>query len=90
MSGSPGSPRRLGILRMLGVGALGLIGGALLALFIQDLLAVAFVQGANVPDALTIVLIHLIPVVSIVTAVAAVVIDRKLAVRRTSEDSDDD
>lgn len=75
---------------MLGVGALGLIGGALLALFIQDLLAVAFVKGENVPDALTIIFAYLIPVVSILTAVAAVVIDRRLAVRRTEEGSDDD
>ncbi len=67
-----------------------IIGLALLALFIQDLLAVAFVTGENVPDALTIIFAYLIPVVSIVTAVAAGVIDRRLAVRRTEEDSDDD
>lgn len=90
MSGSPGSPRRPGFLRMLGVGALGLIGGALLALFIQDFLAVAFVRRGNVPVALTIVFVYLIPVVSIVTAVAAVVIDRRLAACRTNEDSDDE
>lgn len=75
---------------MLGVGALGLIGGALLALFIQDFLAVAFVRAGNVPSALTVVFVYLIPVVSIVTAVAAVVIDRRQAVRRTKKDSHDD
>jgi hypothetical protein len=89
MSGSPHTPRP-GILRMLGVGALGLVGGALLALFVQDFLAVAFVRAGNVPFALTVTFVYLTPVVSIVTAVAAVVIDRRLATRRTEKDSHDD
>lgn len=69
---------------MLGVGALGLIGGALLALLVQDLLAVALVRNGNLPVALT---AYLIPVVAVVTAVAAVAIDHRRAVRRTDEDS---
>lgn len=83
-------PPRPGIPRMLGVGALGLIGGALLALFVQDFLAMVFVRAGNVPSVLTVVLVYLIPVVSVVTAVAAVVIDRRVAVRRMEMDSHDD
>ncbi len=89
MNGPPDPPRP-SIRRMLGVGALGLIGGALLALFIQDVLAVAFTRAGSVPSALTVVSVYLIPAVSIVTAVAAVVIDRRQAVRRTENDSHDD
>lgn len=79
-----------GLLRMLGIGALGLIGGALLAVFVQDLLATAFVRNGNVPVALTIVFAYLIPVVTTVTALAAVVIDRKRTPHRREDDSHDD
>ena len=61
------------------------------AVLLRSFAAVSsLVTGENVHDALTIIFAYLIPVVSIVTAVAAGVIDRRLAVRRTEEDSDDD
>lgn len=75
---------------MLGIGVLGLIGGALLGLFVQDLLATAFARKGNVPSALSVVFVYLIPVVSIVTAVAAIVIDRGSSVHRTDEEAHDD
>ena len=70
---------------MLGVGALGLIGGALLALFVQDSLAVAFVRNGSIPSALKIVFIYLIPVGAVVTGVASVVIDRRMLARRNED-----
>lgn len=77
MTASPRPRRRTGIPRALGVGTLGLIGGALAALFVQDLLAAAFVRDAQVPGALAVLFVSFIPVVAVVTAVCAVVIDRR-------------
>lgn len=87
---SPAPYRVVIILRILGIGVLGLIGGALLGLFVQDLLATAFLGRGNLPAALTVVFIHLIPLTSIVTGVAVVVIDRRVAARRTEGDCRDD
>lgn len=81
MTAPPRPRRRTGIPRTLGVGTLGLIGGALLALFIQDLLAAALVRDAQVPGALAVLFASFIPVVAVTTAVCAVVIDRKRTAR---------
>jgi ABC-type lipoprotein release transport system permease subunit len=89
MSGSP-NPSRESIWRMVGVGALGLVGGALLALFVQDLLAAAFVRNGRIPVALRIVFAYLIPVLAIITAVASVVIDARRAARPMQEVDPDD
>ncbi|WP_449277659.1 hypothetical protein [Leucobacter sp. GX24907] len=78
------------VMRMLGVGALGLVGGVLLALFVQDFLAVALVRLGSVPSMPAVVFDYLFPIISIVTAVAAVIIDRRVALRRTDKNSHDD
>lgn len=90
MSGCPAPYRTVIILRILGIAVLGLIGGALLGLFVQDLLVTTFVRKGNVPPTLTVVFVYLIPGVAIVTGLAAVVIDRRLAARRTEMDAHDE
>jgi drug/metabolite transporter (DMT)-like permease len=80
MSTTP-PPRRPTVRRMLGVGALGLLGGALLGLFLQDLLATAFIRDGHVPPVLAAAFTSLIPVVTVATAVAAVIVDRRRAGR---------
>lgn len=64
-------------MRTIGIGALGLIGGVLSALVVQDLLAVAFVREGTVPDALVVVLALLMPVMALLGVVVAVLLDRQ-------------
>lgn len=61
-------------MRKVGVGALGAVGGVLLALILQDILAVAFLQDGTIPFPLAIVLGFLMPVLAVVGAVIAVLL----------------
>lgn len=71
-------------LRRVGIGALGVIGGVLLALIVQDLLATAFLRDGTIPLGLAIVMGFLLPVFAVLGAVLAVVLDNR-SVRRMSE-----
>lgn len=68
-------------MRKVGIGALGLVGGVLLALVVQDLLAAAFLQGGTIPIPLGIVFGFLMPVFGVLGAVIAVLIDRRHTTR---------
>ncbi|MEX5303512.1 hypothetical protein [Kocuria sabuli] len=72
-------------MRQVGTGALGLVGGVLLALIVQDLLAVAFLQDGTIPIALGILLGLLMPVLGMVGAGAAVLIDNRYTKRRSRD-----
>lgn len=72
---------RAGAGRAAGIGALGFVGGALLALFVQDLLAAALAGSGGAPGRLLPVFTVLAPVLSVASAVAAVVADRRRAGR---------
>ncbi|WP_105567662.1 hypothetical protein [Microbacterium halophytorum] len=76
MGRAPGA-RALALARAAGVGLAGLAGGALLALFVQDLLAVALVRAGASPGGVSAVFALLMPVVAVAFAVAAVVIDAR-------------
>lgn len=71
-------------MRKVGIGALGIIGGVLLALIVQDLLASAFLRDGTIPLGLAIVMGFLLPVFAVLGAVLAVVLDNR-SVRRTPE-----
>lgn len=70
-------------MRKIGIGALGFVGGLLLALVVQDLLAVAFVRDGAMPLVLGLVLGFLIPVLAVLGAVVALLIDGRAASRRS-------
>ncbi|WP_140403562.1 hypothetical protein [Microbacterium sp. JB110] len=89
MSGAP-QKRGAAVARMLGIGALGLVGGALLALFVQDLLATLLVRNGGVSAWLLPIFTFLMPVVSVASAVAAVLVDRRRAGVRADEDRGSD
>ncbi|MFW6642124.1 hypothetical protein ACOALZ_19030 [Nocardiopsis algeriensis] len=71
-------------MRQLGLGALGAIGGVLLALIIHDLLATAFLSNGTIPIGPGIVIGSLIPVLAVLGAVIAVLIYNR-SLKRTSE-----
>ncbi len=70
-------------MRKIGIGALGLVGGLLLALVVQDLLAVTFVRDGTIPLALGIVLGFLMPVLAVLGAIVALLIDGRAAGSRS-------
>lgn len=72
----------------LGTAALGLIGGLLLALVVQDLLATAWVQGGTIPQALAVVLGLLMPVLGVLGAVLALLLDSRHATRQRQDEGD--
>lgn len=69
--------RALALARTVGVGLAGLAGGALLALFVQDILAVALVRAGASPGGVSAVFALLMPVVAVASAAAAVVVDAR-------------
>lgn len=71
------APGARALARAAGVGLAGLAGGALLALFVQDLLAVALVRAGASPGGVSAVFAVLMPVVAVASAVAAVVVDAR-------------
>jgi hypothetical protein len=71
--------------RSVGVGALGLVGGVLMALVVQDLLAVAFISDGSVAPALIAVVAFLIPVCGALGTVVAVILDNRSRKRRGSD-----
>lgn len=76
-------------MQKVGIGALGVIGGALLALIVQDLLATAFLSNGTIPIGLGIVLGFLMPVFAVLGAIIAVLMYNRSA-KRTSEKSTDE
>lgn len=76
-------------MRKVGIGALGVIGGVLLALIVQDLLATAFFSNGTIPPGPGIVLGFLMPVFAVLGAVVAVLIHHR-STRRTSERATDE
>lgn len=78
--------RSAGAWRSVGIGALGLIGGFLAAIILQDLIGVALLSGGGgLPLAGALLIASLIPALSIIGAVVALVVDR--SVRRGRERS---
>ncbi len=76
-------------MRKVGVGALGVVGGVLLALIVQDLLATAFLSSGTIPASLGIVLGSLMPVFAVLGAIFAVLIYNR-SVKRKSEKATDE
>lgn len=85
---SPSAPRPRRPWRSIGIGALGVLGGVLLALIVQDILATGFVREGVVPTGLAIVLGFLIPIFAIFGAIVAVLIDARTAKRRPERDKE--
>jgi hypothetical protein len=75
-------------MRKVGIGALGLIGGVLLAVVVQDLLARAFVRDGAVPLPLALVLGFMIPVFAVLGVVGAILADNR-RLRRNSKATPD-
>lgn len=85
----PHAGRRGGAARRAGVGALGVVGGVLLALIVQDLLATALVRNGTLTHGLALVLGSLMPVFAVLGAVTAVLIDARAPTRSSEETTDD-
>ncbi|WP_181954322.1 hypothetical protein [Kocuria coralli] len=67
-------PQRRSVWRSAGVGVLGFVGGVLLALILQDILATAFLREGTIPIALGIVLGFLMPVCGVLGVIVAILI----------------
>lgn len=80
---SPSAPRPRSAWRSVGIGILGLVGGVLLALIVQDVLATAFVSDGTVPSALSAVLGFLMPVFAILGVIVAILVDNWNVKRRS-------
>jgi hypothetical protein len=70
-------------MRKAGIGTLGLVGGVLLAMIVQDLLATAFLQGGSIPVALGIALGFLVPVLGVAGVIVAIQLDNRSTNRRS-------
>lgn len=79
------APRSRSAWRSIGTGALGLLGGVLLALIAQDLLAAALLRDGTLSPALTVVLGLFMPVLGVLGMVTALVIDARNTKRRPEE-----
>lgn len=77
------APRPQNAWRSAGIGALGLVGGVLLALIVQDILATLLVRDGTIPTGLTVVFGFLMPVFAILGAVIAVLIYNRIAKRQS-------
>ena len=76
-------------MRKVGIGALGLIGGVLLALIVQDLLAVAVLQDGTIPLALALVIGFLIPAFGVLGTVVAILLDSRHSAHRLQNTTDE-
>ncbi len=76
-------------MRKVGIGALGVIGGVLLALIVQDLLATAFLSNGTIPIGLGIVLGFLMPVFAVLGAVIAVLTYNRSTKRKSEKAIDE-
>lgn len=76
-------------MRKVGIGALGVIVGVLLALIVQDLLATAFLSNGAIPVGLGIVLGFLMPVFAVLGAVIAVLLYNRSAKRESEKATDE-
>jgi hypothetical protein len=72
-------------MRKAGIGILGLVGGVLLAMIVQDLLANAFLQDGTIPVALAITLGLLMPVLGVVGVIVAIQMDNRFTNRRAED-----
>lgn len=81
--------RRLrGVWHSMGIGGLGLVGGALLGIIVQDILATAFFRDRTFPVTLGIAFVFLIPSCAVLGAVVALLIDRQNASRPSGPEGD--
>ncbi|MDO5633824.1 MAG: hypothetical protein Q4G34_02975 [Micrococcus sp.] len=83
-------PERKGTpMTRVGIGALGSVGGLLLALILQDILAVAFLGHGTIPFPLAVVVGFLLPTLAVLGAVVAILLDNRNTTRtskgRTNE-----
>lgn len=76
-------------MRTVGIGALGVVGGVLLALIVQDLLATAFLSSGTIPIGAGLGLGFLIPLFAVLGAITAVLIDHRSAKRRSKKTPDE-
>lgn len=72
-------------MRRVGIGALGAVGGLLLALVLQDLLAVAALRHGGLLAALGLPGALLLPGLTALGAVVAVVLDRRVSARGSTD-----
>lgn len=77
------APRPRSAWRSVGIGALGLVGGVLLALIVQDLLATVFLRDGTIPIPVALVLGFLMPAFGVLGVVIAILIDNRNAKRRS-------
>ncbi len=86
----PPVKRSASTLRSVGIGALGLLAGLLAALVLQDILAIAFLRsGGGLPLELGVLIGSFMPILAVVGAVLALLIDRNARMRRSKPDTAD-
>ena len=75
-------------MRKVGIGALGFVGGVLLALIVQDVLSTAFLRIVTVPITLGIVLGFLMPAFGVVGVIVAILADNRHTKCRSKDTPD--
>lgn len=73
-------------MRKVGVGLLGLIGGVLLAIIIQDILATILVNSGRSPREFGVVTGLLMPALAVLGAVVAVMLHNRSTLRRSTDE----
>jgi hypothetical protein len=73
-------------MRRIGIGSLGLIGGLLLAIVVQDVLARILDQGDGAPSSAGMILGSLLPVFGLLGAVLALWLDRRARSKDTTDE----
>ncbi|MGJ3509638.1 hypothetical protein [Enemella sp. A6] len=69
--------------RSIGVGALGLVAGLLVALLLQDLIAMVFaLSGGSAPVGAAVVIGSFTPIIAVTGVIVALFIDRRIRTRR--------
>ncbi len=76
-------------MRKIGVGVLGLIGGVLLAIIIQDILATALVNSGRSPRELGVVTGLLMPILAVLGAVVTVMLHSRSGKHGRDQAADD-
>ncbi|WP_157530224.1 hypothetical protein [Microtetraspora niveoalba] len=76
-------------MRTAGIGVLGLIGGLLFAIVLQDILARALTDADGTPSVLGMILGSLLPAFALLGAVLAVWLDRRHRRTRSKDTTDD-
>ncbi|GAA3427739.1 hypothetical protein GCM10018953_49220 [Streptosporangium nondiastaticum] len=88
-SGTSATTERETAMRTAGIGVLGLIGGLLFAIVLQDVLAHALTGDGGTPSVLGMILGSLLPAFALLGAVLSVWLDRRHRRTRSKDTTDD-